>query len=588
QAAHTDRSPDDFFDLDNPGLPERDAALVLAMLHLIREDDFHDAAHLALDLTDAIKADYPEIKSLYRPLMLLAGDQARQQQELECAAKFWGDVVNEPTFDPKIALNLYKALDLTGAHRQAQQILNQLVNWVQQDAKQNPQAWPEGRLKTILAKLHCRLADSQMVSGRYRDAERSVQKAERLAPHEPDVIGRKGLEAYVNDQEEVAIPLLTQALEAGCRFSEVYQVLLQALEEDADAAKTIRRKFGKYFGDTGVDTEVEIPAWVEALTFQNYAVMEQFVSGKPKPTPALKALQIFLDAADDEPSSGQKITLNQEKAVPQWDELLGLHPPTDQVEIIKAVYWVIQQHAKRNKKGIAALQGRYLLKIADLAAQQVPGAGIAHLMVLALRSLPPDRLEMAVNHTLHRSTQPGNTLAQAQLELRRFGPNRMLMPFIEAQLKQEPQNPRLLLAKAALHNRNSQEYQTFYDQGFEIARRLQDAEALHAFREEEWFKAQDMTRRVVGSQIDALNDPSQLDLVDILKRMAREAFGVDVPPEIIAQMIPELEAQMAGGFFDDDDDDDDFDDDFDPFFLPPPPRGRGKKSSKKRKPWYQL
>lgn len=206
-------------------------------------------------------------------------------------------------------------------------------------------------------------------------------------------------------------------------------------------------------------------------------------------------------------------------------------------------------------------------------------------MVLALRSLPPDRLEMAVNHTLHRSTQPGNTLAQAQLELCRFGPNRMLMPFIEAQLKQEPQNPRLLLAKAALHNRNSQEYQTFYDQGFEIARRLQDAEALHAFREEEWFKAQDMTRRVVGSQIDALNDPSQLDMVDILKRMAREAFGVDVPPEIIAQMIPELEAQMAGGFFDDDED---FDEDFDPFFLPPPPRGRGKKSSKKRKPWYQL
>ena len=49
---------------------------------------------------------------------------------------------------------------------------------------------------------------------------------------------------------------------------------------------------------------------------------------------------------------------------------------------------------------------------------------------------------------------------------------------------------------------------------------------------------------------------------------------MDVPPEVIAQMLPELEAQMG---YDDDDDDE-----LDSLFPPLPP-GRGRKSSKKRK-----
>ena len=131
------------------------------------------------------------------------------------------------------------------------------------------------------------------------------------------------------------------------------------------------------------------------------------------------------------------------------------------------------------------------------------------------------------------------------------------------------QNPLLLLAKATFYPHKSPQYQTYYDQGFELARRLQDAEALQAYREEDWYQAQQLTGQIIG-----LDDPSQLDMIDVMQRMAREAFGMDVPPEVIAQMLPELEAQVG---YDDDDDDE-----LDPFFSPLPP-GRGKKSSKKRK-----
>ncbi len=585
-ATHSGRRMDDVCDLDQPNLPHRSAAWVLDLLHLLREGNFHDAAHVVLDFPKEVTADYPELKALYRPLMLLAGQQALQQQELGCTAAFWGGVVNQPEFDPQLAVQLYLVLTAKRDARAAQQLVSQLLSWVQKAAKRDPQAWPNQRLNATQAKLYCWLADQQMSLGRYRDAERSVVRAEQLAPDHPEVIGRKGMDLFADEKYQEAIPLLTQALEAGCRFDEVYLALVECLEHDKEALKSVRRKYGKPFGDLGVDTEVDMPAWVEALSFQYYGVMEEFVNNRKTPPPPapLKALQIFLDSAKDEPSSSQKISLDLEAAVPQWDELLRSHSPSEQVEILKAIYLVIQQHARRNQKGITAQQNRYVQQIAELIPT-VPEANLAHLMLLPLKHPSGKRLEVAVTAALRRSAQPGNLLAQAQLQLSWFGANRAFTPFIEEQLRQEPQNPLLLLAKATLYPRSSLEYKTFYDQGFEIARRLQDAAALQACREEEWFKSQEMTRRVVGSQLDPRGNLGQIDMIDLIGRMAREAFGEEVPPELIAQMLPELEAKMNQEF---DPFDDDFDDDEDlpPFFLPLP--GAGKSSSKKRKPWYQL
>ncbi|MGB3291919.1 MAG: tetratricopeptide repeat protein [Phormidesmis sp.] len=579
QVARSEHPPSDFFDIDDPELPHRAAVWILEILHYIRTENFHNAAHAVLNFPAELKA-YPALQALYRPLMLKAGDQAGEERELSCTVAFWSEIVDEPTFDPKLAVNLYKALDLTQNYRQAQQLVKQLIAWVKGEAKDNAAVWPTERLNATLAKLNCWLADCQMMLGHRSDAGRSIKAAEKLAPSHPDVLGRKGLEHFSKGREEAAIPLLTQALETGCQYREVYRVLLGLLEGDTDAVKTIRRKFGKHFGDIGVDAEVDIPDWVEALTFQNYEVMAQFVRDKARPTPALKAFQVFLDSADDEPSSSEKITLNLKKAQPQWEKLLQSHAPADQVEITKAIYLLIQQHAKRNKKGMAALQSDYLQKMIELSQQQAPEADIAHLMLLAIRSTPSNPLEHAVESVLSRSAQPGKTVALAQLELQHFGPNQMLRPFIESYLEQEPQSPLLLLAAATLHPKPSRKYKTFYDQGFDIARRLQDAEALQAFREEEWFAAQAMTRRVVGPQMDILGNPGQLDLADMIKRLARETFGTDVPPEVLAQMLPEFAAQMAGGFFMDDDEDDDLDDIFIP--LPPPRRKSGRKSSRKR------
>lgn len=56
-------------------LPNSEAILVLEMLQLIDQENFHEAAHIALDLARPCR-QFPEVDALYRPLMLLAGEQA--------------------------------------------------------------------------------------------------------------------------------------------------------------------------------------------------------------------------------------------------------------------------------------------------------------------------------------------------------------------------------------------------------------------------------------------------------------------------------------------------------------------------------
>jgi hypothetical protein len=542
---------------------------VLELLSLIAVQNYHDAAHVWLDLPASAKIEYPGLNALQRSLMLLAGEQAGREGEISCTVDFWEEAMVKRDFDPHLALNLQRALMATGAYNKAVRLLTQLMSWLKQAAKQDPQTWPPARLNAALAQLYCFSADCQASLGRYAEVERSLKQAEQLAPGYPDTIGRRGLQAWLKHQKEDAISLLTQALEAGCRFPEVYRTLLEALEADTAATKPIRRKFGQYFGDLGVDSEVEIAPWIEALTYQNYGLLAETASRQQQPSPAMQALKIFVEAASSEPSSSQKVTFDHSQAIPQWEALLAASSPAEQVEVIKAIYLTVQQHAKRNQKGVAALQSNYLSKMAALSSQQLPGADVAHLMIMAMRA-SDKQLTAAVEAILRRATQPGNTLATAQLELRRFGPSGSLRSLIEAQLKKETQNPQLLLAQATLYPRNSRDYKALYDKGFELARRLQDAAALQAFREEDWFAAQDLTRQTLGPQIGNLDD---LDMGDILG-MAQQIFGREVPPEILAQLIPELLAEME--------DSDEFEEDEDPFFLPLPFSGRRKKSAKKK------
>jgi len=558
-------------------------ATVLKMLELIDEDDMHNAAHTLLNIERRSK-QFPELETLRPTLLTMAGQQSMVQGEIDCACTFWQLVYREQPFQPQLALNLMKVLDLNEDFQELQQLITKLIRWLEQEIKQHPQDWPEPRRKNTLAYAHCRLADTWMAMGRSRTGIGALQTAERIWRESPEVKGRYGLIEWGDNNFDKAAQMLTEALEEGCRSEEVYSALLKIWKHlgKPEAAFETRRRFGKKFGDLNPETEVEISPWSDALSTRSYQFFSRLVKDASDRDPAMHACQIFVEAAQGETKAGDKIILNQAQATQRWDALLQRLSSQEQVTTLQAIALCIQLFAKR-EKGIAALITQYMLKLVDLGSEQ-PTAREAHLVILALKERDPKKLQIPFRNYLSTSPQPSNALALVQLQLRRyadFTQNTVLRSMLEDALNREPQNPLLLLAKATTYDGNPQKYDEFRQQGFELARRLQDAKALQAFREEDTFLNSKEAQQFFPSP-EIFDDLDIEDLDDVLDRMIRKMFGDKVPPEELKKMLPEIKKIMMNNpdfedFEDEDEEDKDFGDPFRGFSM------NSKKTSKRRR-----
>ena len=556
----------------------------VALLELIEENNPHEAAHILLKF-DRRSSKFPELATLRPALLTLAGQQAMAEGEMNCASEFLQQSLREQEFNPQLAVNLMRALDLNEDYQELQRLITRLIKWLEQDFKQHPQNWTEKRQLDALVYAHCRLADTGMVMGQSRAGLGELRIAERLDPRSPEVIGRQGLVAVLDLKFDEATPLLTQALEEGCRSSEVYGVLVDTWKQlgNAAAAAEIRRRFGKKFGDTTVETEVELPPWVDALLTQNYAFFSSLVKERSDRDPGIRACQLFVDSVLGEPSSSGKVSIDQKQAVKRWDQWLTGLSAQEQVPALQAIALSILLFSKRDK-GIAALITQYMAKLLELETQQ-PDAKAAYLVLLALKERDAKKLQIPFQVYLSAQPQPGNALAQLQLQLRRYTQtitqDQILRSFLDEALQREPQNSLLLLAKATTFPSGSTNYETLHQQGFELARRIQDAKALQAFREEQTVLSARMAQ-------EFLPNPGSFDRVDfdgmdqMLENMIRKLFGSKVPPSELKRMMPQLKQMMMNSmppdFGEDEDDEGDFDFGF-PFggFMPPsnkPPKRR--------------
>lgn len=541
--------------LDVADLPQdrgyQDAVLAWETLQLIEQGNLHDAGHTFLQL-DRRSTRFPELATLYRPLLTLAGQQAVSDQELDCAEAFWKPLMAEQPFNPQLAVNLWHVLSANSSYRESQRLLTRLLNWLEQEGKQNPQQWPDARLKPTLAKIHCFLADTWMALRRYQTALGSVRQAERLCPESPEVLGRRGLSARYEGNYQEATTLLSQALEGGCRYPEVYAGLLQSWEEleDKRSLNEARRRFGKHFGDVSVELEVEVLPWIEALSTQSYPLFSSLVEEGDQNDPALGACSIFVEAVLGSPNSGGRVSLQQKSAVQQWEALLNPLPPQEQIPVLQAIILSIQLFAKR-EKGIAGLITQYLNRLLTLA-EQYPAAHVAYLVMLVVKGSKPQQIQLSLRRYLDASPQPGSALAKIQLMVRCFAQTNALVLFIDEALQREPQNPQLLLAKATTYKSESKAYQELHQQGFELARRLQDAKALQAFREEQAFIDARETQNLLPN-LDGLDDLDAGDMDEFIENLIRKMIGKSVPPDELRRMMPELKKKMLEGMPDFDD-----------------------------------
>jgi tetratricopeptide (TPR) repeat protein len=575
----------------NDQFPELETLLnVLSLLEFIKEDEFHEAAHVLLNFDRRSVQEFPELKMIRPALLMLAGDQALNEMNIGCASEFWQLVHREESFNPQLAVNLMRVMSLNEDYQDLKRLLIQIIKWLEQEIRQHPEAWPEQRRQQTLAYAHCRLADVWMALGRESAALGELRKVEHIDPNSSELKGRQGLLAIIDGEEKQGIQLLTQALDEGCLSGEVYSVLVKTLNESGnpDAASDIRRRFGQKFGDLNLEREVTVPTWVDALSSGGYSLFSNIVLSSDEHEPAVRACQIFVDAVRSAPNSGGNVSIDQDSAVNNWEQLLETLSPDKQASTLQAIALSMILFSKR-EKGIAALINRYLIRLFELGSHQ-PEAREAHLVVLTVKERKPDKLQIPFRSYLNSVPQPGHSLAQVQLQVRRYLQDirhlSTLRPLIDEFLNREPQNPLLLLAKATTYPVQAPEYDRFKQQGFEIARRLQDAKALKAFREEQAFlNAQEVQ--------DLLPDPDDFenfgmdDIDELLENMIRKMLGDQVPPKELERMLPQLKQMMMDTMPDFDDSDPDFGDGFDfgfdsPFPFGAPPLGKKSKRRKRR------
>lgn len=535
-------------DFSNPMVGKNDRTSqeifdALDVIQLISEGNVHDAGHSMLRLCTSPSSRVAEVVALQSKVLILAGQQAMQQGALNCVMTLWNPIVQGKKFDARVAVNFLVVLENLEEYQEKHRLLMRLFRWIEEEAKRDRAAWSDDRRKLTLAHTHCLIGDALMDLGRERAAFGAIQQAERLCPTSPEVLGRKGLILEGEGNTEAAIEMFMKALDQGCQGEQVYLALQECLEEVGRKAEVleIRKRYGKNFGDLNAQAEVEVLEWIEALSTRDYEFFIGLVPSEKSTDPPLRACQIFREFAHGKPTGTGKISIYQEKAIAAWDKLLDSLDPANQVPTLQAIALSLEIFAKRDK-GIAALITRYMLKIVELKPQ-VPSATIAHLIVLATREKTFDRIQVPVALYLNTQANPANALAQLQLQVRWFGTGVCLRLLIDRTLIQEPQNPLLLLAKATTYDLDSPSYEKLRTQGFELARQLQDATALQAFRLEEYYAK---TREVQ----DAIPNPSRLDNMrpddfeDFFETMIRKTFGKKIPKAELDRLMPLLKQKF--------------------------------------------
>ncbi|WP_373529623.1 tetratricopeptide repeat protein [Nostoc sp.] len=559
----------------------QDAISALTIVQLINDGNHHDAAHVLLRMKGNVTR-FPELDSLRTSLLTLAGQQAFNQRQAECVQLFWQPLLTEKPLNPQLAVNLLEVLDANDCDEERPRLLTRLLKWLEQEAKQKPQEWPSERLKATLAHLHCKMADAYMALGRDRAALGSLQQAERIYPTSPEVLGRKGLIEAMEENYTEAIALITQAIEGGCRYEEIYGALLTCWDElgDKQARNEARRRFGKYFGDLTIETEVEVLPWVDALSTLNYGFFSRLVEGKEQKDPAIIACQIFVNAVQSPVNSGGRVSLNQKAATQAWVAHIQQLSSQEQIPVLQAIALAIHLFAKR-EKGIAAVINQYLQKLFNLSAEH-PEARVGHLVVLAVKEGSPQKLEFPLRLYLDTMPQPGNALANIQLQARRFGWITTLIPALDEALRREPQNPLLLLARATTYPVDKPKYEQLKQEGFELARRLQDAKALQAFREEAAYLAAQETQSIMPDP-EKFDNMNMSNIDDLLEGMIRKLFGSKMPKAEFERMLPELKQMMLNTMpdFSDDDDEEEEESELDFIFRSLPPNRKQQKGRRK-------
>lgn len=498
-AARDGRRPGELVNLSQPTLPHRELALALELLFHLRQGNLLTAANLLLEQERSLLSAHPALAVLRRPLLLLAGQQALEQDSDEDAIRCWRPLVERNGFDPDLALRLYPLLDRcesTDNNREAERLATLLISWVRRSARDAPNDWPQPLLNRTLARLHCWQADQFMVLGAQQQARRSVKQAEDLAGDDPEVVGRRGILAGINGDWDAALPLIWQSLDGGCRYVPLYSMLRSWLEmtQQHEELTRLRRTHGPAFDDGLQASEGagQPPSWLELLGECKPQELADRLERAPQPDAGVRALRLLLEHTSPAKGLGAaKLNLDVLSLAAPWEDLLATLPAGDRAEAITAALLATHCHCLRRRKAVLSQIEAWHAELEQLAtasgSDHSGAAQRAQLMLLSLRLRPGEAFQREARRLLGRTARPERTLALALLDLRQVASTRPWRPIVEELQRQDPQNALLPVALATMEPQLSRLHHQLMERGFGLARQQQDQEALAAcHREEQW------------------------------------------------------------------------------------------------------
>ncbi|MFN5514570.1 MAG: tetratricopeptide repeat protein [Cyanobacteriota bacterium] len=512
----------------------------LCLFNALKSQRYALAAHYFLQLDNSLRR-LPELQEIQQTLLLLAGQEAKRNDADKMAQEYWLAAWNDKSFNPQLAINLAEILKYNEAWPERQRVLTRLLKWLEEEGKRNPRDWPADLLNYTLAHIHCWLAYNGLRAGRHRLFSDELQRAERLCPQSPETLGYRGILAYLEDEYEKAISLLTSALEGGTESYPIYsclEELLEDLKREPELA-AMRTRFGPRFGEAAPEAPPFEP-WELALGSLSYDFFSFSLEMEEDVTQPVRMCRLFIMAVKGEANANGKVSFDQARVKKYWQSYLSALEPTEQALCLEAILACLCLFAKR-EKGVAALTKDYLDQLKALGAQ-VPAAQDRYLALLALKEKKLPKVIGAVKAFLDGQPQRANALARLQLRYRLYaeGSHRDLFrPLLEDARQKEPQNPLLLLALATSYPPALDLYTQLREESFELARRLQDAEALAACRQEDYLQRHRQNQDLM-LRASRLNEDEPELTEAFFKDMIARMLGDEVPEEEIERRLPEL------------------------------------------------
>ncbi|MBF0236113.1 MAG: tetratricopeptide repeat protein [SAR324 cluster bacterium] len=445
----------------------------------------HQTAHLIEDQPTSRYANVSGFNEFKKVLYRMAATEATHQKDFECAEELWNTALELAPEDWNLHRNVI-SLTTPLRYKSYPKWVNQTLQVLAQDAKQQPVAWPQDQLEFTRSEIAGYLGLYYLLTDSVSKARKELKKAEAHAGDALHVIALKAKFALYDKDYPEAERLMAPNVEnkeAGHMF---YEDLKEVYEKtnQLDKLLKLRQKFGAVMGDI-LQTPFQIQTKLYfGLSTSNWDYIElQLDDLTEEQNFLLEAARLLNDSMDYDENDENQTSLTVDTL---RKFISGLSDEKQQIECLKyfTIGLKLLKQTPQNKKLV-----KFVWDQLKVQAKQQFQAKLAIVQIHGVNR--EKKLLEQVQELLSQSDDQTQTLIDLQSFWLIFERDFVLDEFLRDAIKKDPENPGLLWAcSTAIEQFESTT--TYRERALALARRLQDQKTIELIqREEDLSKLED-------------------------------------------------------------------------------------------------